>query len=203
MVIRRVFIDDRALRHWFGVLHGLARVTVKASLLPPDRMSEDRPFRMALGELLQAALSDAAPAPVYLRQWPVASWPPPLRHAAIELVGKSLADILPFAHLWIGTRGVYTPTHSDDEDNLLIQIHGRKRVLIWPPSTRDGKGPPIGAEQDYPHLSVCLGAGDLLYLPKDWAHEVTALDGAVSLNFWHPLVGKKIGRFPLIGRTTP
>jgi ribosomal protein L16 Arg81 hydroxylase len=70
--------------------------------------------------------------------------------------------------------------HWDTHDVVVLQLVGRKRWQVSPPtfplplpghpSRGSGQSPPTQSA-----LDVLLEAGDLLYLPRGWWHEVTPL----------------------------
>ena len=70
--------------------------------------------------------------------------------------------------------------HWDTHDVVVLQLVGRKRWRVGPPtfplplpahtSRRSGEAAP-----SFSALDVLLEAGDLLYLPRGWWHEVTPL----------------------------
>lgn len=115
-------------------------------------------------------------------------------------------------NLWLGAGGHTEPLHFDSHDGTLMQLHGAKRVLLFPPSQTEnlypfaffGGGlapwfsqvyldkPDFAA---YPHLQTALktklevtvNQGEVLYIPANWWHEVSALGSeyVCSLNrFW-------------------
>ncbi|MBU0556508.1 MAG: cupin-like domain-containing protein [Alphaproteobacteria bacterium] len=109
--------------------------------------------------------------------------------------------------LWVGPAGTFTPLHFDLTNNLLIQITGRKRVLLVPPSQTRllshhrhvfsdvhdledeacMKRHPL-AQQVQPYV-VTLEAGDMLFIPVGWWHQVRSLDFSVMMtciNFLWP-----------------
>jgi hypothetical protein len=92
-------------------------------------------------------------------------------------------------------------THYDAMDNMLIQLHGEKRVLLFPPAVsgdlylegsssvvrdvddHDRESFPRFARARKAALEVILQPGDVLYIPALWAHHVTALHGpSIALN---------------------
>ncbi len=95
--------------------------------------------------------------------------------------------------------------HYDIVDNLLMQIVGTKRVILWPPSeeaslyTNGGSssqvsnmdGPP---DPQFPNfhtahrVELLLEPGDVLFIPAMWYHCVQSRGFSVSVNmFWHNL----------------
>ncbi|WCT75247.1 cupin-like domain-containing protein [Sphingomonas naphthae] len=112
--------------------------------------------------------------------------------------------------MWIGPADTFTPLHFDLTNNLLAQIVGTKRILLAPPSetgrlhnrrhvfsdVHDLADPARLA--NYPsakavrHFTVDLAAGDLLYIPIGWWHQVRSLSFSVMLtytNFLWPNAG--------------
>lgn len=97
--------------------------------------------------------------------------------------------------LWFGPKGTLTPFHHDLTNNLLVQVMGRKRVLLVPSwEVRRMKNSihcfsdrsPEDWEQDGdlpPMLECTIGPGDALFLPIGWWHHVEALDVSASLTF--------------------
>ena len=39
--------------------------------------------------------------------------------------------------LWINFGGIYTGLHYDEHNNILIQLHGTKKIILFPPSERN------------------------------------------------------------------
>jgi hypothetical protein len=99
---------------------------------------------------------------------------------------------------WIGPAGTFTPLHHDLTHNLLVQIVGRKRILLVSPSAT-----PLLANERHvfsevhdleseAHLArhpqaravirheVILHPGDALFIPVGWWHQVTSLDFSVT-----------------------
>jgi putative sterol carrier protein len=108
--------------------------------------------------------------------------------------------------IWIGPKGTLTPLHRDDTDNLFAQVWGQKSFILAAPHHRAALGtwstsPKGGLDgcdfnpdaPDYqrfpaaravPFLRVVLQAGDLLFLPEGWFHQVESVSTSLSVNFW-------------------
>lgn len=132
---------------------------------------------------------------------------PGLAHLArdFELPGFMRAQDLIYAALLLGSPRHRAPLHYDlsGEVKALVQVRGRKRVLLFPPSDagflafpgwfepkRSPFRVPHAAEVDleqpdfarFPELAraraleTVLEPGDVLYWPSYWPHDVTNLD---------------------------
>jgi len=108
--------------------------------------------------------------------------------------------------VWIGSAGVVTPMHHDAWTGLLFQFEGSKRVRMFAPSDRPNlhlsspfkptsrwsELPPRSHEADpavfgrferaNPFVAQ-LDAGEALFIPPYWMHEVEALEPNVSIPF--------------------
>ncbi len=100
---------------------------------------------------------------------------------------------------WIGPAGTFTPLHHDLTNNLLLQVQGRKEVLLAAP----GETPRLyndhhvysrvrnltepGIVEKYPKLDglkvhqVVMAPGDALFIPLGWWHQVLSLDFSVTI----------------------
>lgn len=108
--------------------------------------------------------------------------------------------------IWIGPKGTLTPLHRDDSDNLFAQVWGQKKFTLAAPHHREALGtwstaPEGGLDgcdfnpdapdydrfptaRDVTFLRVTLEAGDLLFLPEGWFHQVESVSTSLSVNFW-------------------
>lgn len=109
------------------------------------------------------------------------------------------------SNLWIGPSGHVECLHYDPADGVLIQLHGSKKVVLFPPSQTANLYPyPVSVHlyrglklrcwfsqvypdapdfEAFPRLKealcdkyeIVLNQGEALYIPAGWWHEVTAL----------------------------
>lgn len=104
----------------------------------------------------------------------------------------------------ISSHGIQIWTHYDTMDNILIQIRGRKRVVLFPPNDAlkmylsgdksrviDVHAPDTNVFPDFykaERYEVTLEPGDILFIPALWFHNTEALGFSVSVNvFWKNL----------------
>lgn len=95
-------------------------------------------------------------------------------------------------------------THYDVMDNFLIQVRGRKRAVLFHPNdleylymkgdksqVLDIDNPDLERYPDFlkaTRYEATLDAGDILFIPALWFHNMTALDFGVAVNvFWRHL----------------
>lgn len=113
--------------------------------------------------------------------------------------------------LWVGSAGSSTQAHYDVADNVIVQLHGSKRLRCYPPHAAtclhvfpdahprarksqvnfdapDHGRFPLFAALPPPALDVTLQPGDALSVPAFWFHHVeNDPDGpSVSLNLFAP-----------------
>jgi hypothetical protein len=132
---------------------------------------------------------------------------PTLNIPALERAEQQLGLNMPatYLNLWVGPAGHTSCLHYDPMDGTLTQMHGSKKVLLFPPSQIYNLYPfPVinhlwhGLKlrsvysQVYPErpdfsafpkfkqalqhrYEVTLYPGEVLFLPAGWWHEVTAL----------------------------
>ncbi|XP_034240074.1 lysine-specific demethylase 8 [Thrips palmi] len=106
---------------------------------------------------------------------------------------------------WFGPAGTVSPLHHDPKHNLLAQVVGSKRILLFPPEASAALYPHsdrllsntarIDPEKpDYeqfplfkniaPPVECNLEAGEMLYIPPRYWHHVRSLSTSFSVSFW-------------------
>jgi tRNA wybutosine-synthesizing protein 5 len=123
----------------------------------------------------------------------------------LQLPEWSLAsDLMYPPNLWIGGAGCVSPLHYDMAYNFLVQVKGRKELIIFSPedsmylypSGKQGGGHLSDVNLDnidihqFPMYTFAqpfhciLEPGDLLFIPPRWWHHVRSLDMCISVNHW-------------------
>jgi len=122
-----------------------------------------------------------------------------------HLNGLGLQQPASTLNLWVGAGGHTECLHYDPTDGTLIQLHGSKRIVLFPPSQtanlypfpfyvhlRHGMRVRSWFSRVYPdrpdfeafpklrhalddRYDLVLEQGEVLYIPAGWWHEVTAL----------------------------
>ena len=112
-------------------------------------------------------------------------------------------------NLWMGGKPTATTLHYDSNHNLLVVLRGAKQVQLFPPSATPAleAGRAYSASANHSTLTVpaeahdlfqaprienCqlepwlarLEAGDALFLPQGWWHQVDSGTRTVALNYW-------------------
>ena len=105
---------------------------------------------------------------------------------------------------WLGPAGTVTPLHCDYDDNIFAQVWGTKRIFLAPPhhdeflypreanailfgSPFDPEAPDFDAfplARQATLIECIVNAGDLLYVPAGWFHQVRAITFSLSSNRW-------------------
>ncbi|XP_031113134.1 uncharacterized protein LOC116016840 [Ipomoea triloba] len=124
-------------------------------------------------------------------------------HKPVLLGTKSMASV----NLWMNSAKTRSSTHYDPHNNLLCIVSGCKQVSLWPPSASPFLYPlPLYGEAsnhsavtlENPNLSlyprakylneysqkVILHAGDALFIPEGWFHQVDSENLTIAVNFW-------------------
>lgn len=106
-------------------------------------------------------------------------------------------------NVWIGSAFTSSPCHRDPYENILVQVFGEKKVLLFPPdqteficqhktrqrntSQIDFNNPDVNK---FPTISRLSGVhaelvpGDGLFIPYHWWHFCKSLSLNCSVNFW-------------------
>jgi hypothetical protein len=102
--------------------------------------------------------------------------------------------------IWIGPEGTFTPLHHDLTNNLLIQLVGRKRIVLASPAETPKLYNNLHVFSDagnltnpdlstYPRLKdvrkldFVLEPGEALFIPIGWWHQVKSLSFSVSATY--------------------
>jgi cupin-like protein len=187
---------------------------MRLSVVISDRMRFDGDPRggykgkreiIQISEYLDIISSATAPAKsYYLAQKSIPDIFPILVHD-IEIPDYFKKKLLAAVNLWIGPKGNTTPLHYDTSQNLLSQVRGRKRLVLYPPE-QFSRLYPHSVYSKIPHMSqvnidspdlqkfpkfhkaqsveCILEEGEMLFIPAGWWHQVYSLDLAISVNFW-------------------
>jgi Cupin-like domain len=126
------------------------------------------------------------------------------------ITGRVLANSLRSAktltkNLWMGSTGIVTGLHYDTEDNINVQVRGRKEIILFPSAQLHELYPPSVwdymsnfsridiATPDllrYPRFSratplrAVLEPGDFIFIPIYWWHYFNTLEASLNVNFW-------------------
>jgi hypothetical protein len=159
--------------------------------------------RIAVPEFVRALRTDPT-TPNYMSA-PLANFPPSF-HEEFSKPPYCVDALSCRPQVWVGRAGTLSPLHFDVAENLFAQVHGRKRFVIYPPAQRrylypyppwsrmavlSRVNPEAPDLQRFPlfaktrPVGCILHAGELLFLPSGWWHQVRALDESVSMSFWY------------------
>ncbi|XP_012473861.1 lysine-specific demethylase JMJ31 [Gossypium raimondii] len=156
---------------------------------------------------------DAAPKQIYLAQIPIINAENEARvqletlQEDIQLPAILEEKNLSSINLWMNIAQARSSAHYDPHHNLLCIVTGRKQVVLWPPSASPMLYPmPIYGEAsnhssvalENPDFSihpraqcsmeysqkVTLQAGDALFIPEGWFHQVDSDELTMAVNYW-------------------
>jgi len=173
---------------------------------PTDYYRKRKRQTTTLGEFIDAMISGRQGSRDYVSQFPIFNELPQLQQDIESLepymnIPRAYPETLKTrlrkpATLWLGPAGIVTPVHFDSAHNLLVQIHGRKKLLLFPPQqSRSLYYPclslghvnysPVDVEApDYERfplfkratpLEVLLAPGEILFIPVRWWHYARVL----------------------------
>jgi len=94
------------------------------------------------------------------------------------------------ASLWLGGAGTRTPLHHDHANLLVCQLHGRKRWRLIAPTERallaQVERPfttlDAGALGDVLVKEIIVEAGEALFVPSGWWHQVESLTPSTTIS---------------------
>jgi hypothetical protein len=137
-----------------------------------------------------------------LHQEPLEGWgaldeeSTPIRYITRPVMAKNI---------WMGSAGNVTKAHYDTEDNINVQLRGRKEFFLFPAAQLDALYPRSAWDYmsnfsrvditapdlaRYPRFSratpmrAVTEPGDFLYIPIYWWHQVHTLEASLNVNFW-------------------
>jgi lysine-specific demethylase 8 len=115
---------------------------------------------------------------------------------------RSAYSVREFTQLFLAPAGTRTPVHCAHESNAFLQVHGRKRWLLWPARYQQLIEPPADRRPyfhaDYdpaqvspefplgpyaPAFEVVLDPGDVLYVPPFVWHYVENLTATIAVAY--------------------
>jgi hypothetical protein len=191
---------------WFRERFGAVpmAVTVDRTSDPDyDRNTPAHTRTMSMAELVDRIEALGTSNDIYLVARNEALRTPPLSELLADMT-----DLPPFlsrdhlpgcVSLWLGPAGTRTPLHHDTSNILFCQIHGQKRLHLCAPWEREllagardmysdrDPAAPAGTPSALPGsvrvYEVTLSAGEALFLPVGWWHQVLALTPSISLSF--------------------
>ncbi|XP_067003136.1 bifunctional peptidase and arginyl-hydroxylase JMJD5 [Anabrus simplex] len=161
---------------------------------------------MTLSEFIVKHITSQADKVGYLAQHRLFDQVPELRADIFEpeycCLGESEqgTDI----NAWFGPRGTVSPLHYDPKSNLLCQVVGSKRVLLFAPQEScylypheqdpitntarvDPEQPDYSSFPEFKKAQgweCCLNPGEILFIPPRWWHYVRSLTTSFSVSFW-------------------
>ncbi|XP_067946178.1 uncharacterized protein [Watersipora subatra] len=113
-----------------------------------------------------------------------------------------MRDIIVEAFMWFSSGGTSSVVHTDSVENMNCLVAGKKRFIFVSPQQSDlvpidhPEGAYSGIDVDNVDLSKYPGvpqvdflyadveAGDCLYIPFKWIHQVRSYDRNIAVNIW-------------------
>lgn len=162
---------------------------------------------MQFGEFLRKHVLQPTPeTPVgYLAQTQLLQQVPQLMRDILipDYCCLSDKESLPAINAWLGPAGTVSPLHTDPNDNIFVQLVGKKVILLHPSSENsklyavdglmnntsavDARAPDLNAFPLYADAKgycVEVNEGDALFIPKGMWHFVMSRTPSWSLSFW-------------------
>lgn len=227
-VLRGAAADWPAVRTWtprhLASLHGDQKVGAHVDLprdgVPYERWAEDHAAELSFSAVVRR-IEDPAAGPSYLDQHWLARLPGLGRDLQFERLLPAGSPPPRHVNLWMGSAGTDSGLHFDLSDNLLVQVHGRKRVwLVEPRSPRlvypfpdqvmksrvNAACPDLARFPRFAETTVMeaeLHPGDVLFVPRLVWHQLVALEPAISVNLWHNDPVRATAAFGILVRCGP
>eukprot|EP00949_MAST-11_sp_MAST-11-sp1_P002189 g2189.t1 len=112
-----------------------------------------------------------------------------------SVVGISSINEKPTAMLWVSQPGTVSSAHYDSSFNIFLQLSGKKRFRLLPPSaarrlrmfpftSHQARHSQILKMEHDDIMTVDLAANETLVLPPFYIHEVETLEPSVALSVW-------------------
>lgn len=161
----------------------------------------EMPFDQAVDLITEHLANQAS---YYLQQVSIPDFFPELLPDLYVPALNSPMDNMALINFWLGGADCTTKLHYDRDQNFLVQVRGRKELLMYAPE--DSKYLYPHTEKKVEHISqvvldnvdheqfplfekatlyrCVLNPGDLLYLTPYWWHQVRSLDVSISVNYW-------------------
>jgi hypothetical protein len=189
---------------YFRDAHGalpISAYVMEAGRIVLDAQSGFRLERMTMRDYVDATLESSEPR-LYLR---ARTRELPALERELRVPEYCARGLGLRSNLWFAARGTVSQLHFDLPHNLIAQLYGKKRFLLF--STKDTRALyPHSLRSSTPHLSqvdperpdfarwprlrrarpleCVLEPGDALYLPPRFWHHARALEVSISTNFW-------------------
>lgn len=190
--------DPRDLAKKFGSSQVSVSVGRRFLSTPPYAIACNRQ-RMSLSEAVRKIMTDNGSNLLYItaddRFFGNVGLEELYRAALFEcpILNQSLATT-DSVRLWMGPENTHTPLHHDRVNLLFVQVFGRKRIYLCAPEETRRLGNDYGCwsslsfkndnvPPDIPRFLVDLHAGDSLFLPAGWWHEVISLDTSITITY--------------------
>jgi hypothetical protein len=162
-----------------------------------------RKVNMTVAQFLQKFRDPSRETDLYLAEEELDEMPG-LRDDVLE---PDFSDHLTLDKLqvWVGAGGQVSPLHQDQWENILCQLQGERRLVLFDPLEIENLYPKSGANrhfsfvdpaqpdlQKFPRFrravryEVTLRAGESFFLPAMWWHQVHHANTTnVAVNFWY------------------
>jgi len=108
-------------------------------------------------------------------------------------------------NFWMGPHDIVSRLHHDSSENILVQVHGTKKFIIFPPEQGIYLYPFNESQTHFSSVDIdepdyvkfpllknaepteCIvNGGDMLYVPSNWWHQVYSTGSPnLAMNFWY------------------